>query len=75
MITGDRRDQNTHYQLFIEKVKKEDEGIYQCAASNIAGEKASIEDNLRVNNLGDKIMDLAFVWHRGLYLALLAVFI
>ena len=46
MITGDRRDQNTHYQLFIEKVKKEDGGIYQSAASNIAGEKASIEVNL-----------------------------
>ena len=61
MITGDRRDQNTHYQLFIEKVKKEDGGIYQCAASNIAGEKASIEVNLRVNDLGNKIMDLAFV--------------
>ena len=61
MITRDRRQQNTHYQLFIEKVKKEDGGIYQCAASNIAGEKASIEDNLRVNNLGNKIMDLAFV--------------
>ena len=59
MITGDRRDQNTHYQLFIEKVKKEDGGIYQCAATNIAEEKASIEVNL----------------HRGLYLAFLAVFI
>ena len=46
MVTGDRRDQNIHYQLFIEKVKKEDGGIYQCAASNIAGEKASIEVNL-----------------------------
>ena len=46
MITGDRRDQNIHYQLFIEKVKKEDGGIYQSAASNIAGEKASIEVNL-----------------------------
>ena len=75
MITGDRRDQNTLYQLFIEKVKKEDGGIYQCAATNIAGEKASIEVNLRVNNLGNKIMDLAFLWHRGLYLAFLAVFI
>ena len=73
MITRDRRHQNTHYQLFIEKVKNEDGGIYQCAASNIAGEKASIEVNLRVNDLGNKIMDLAFVWHRGHYLAFLAV--
>ena len=61
MITRDRRDQTTHYQLFIEKVKKEDGGKYQCAASNIAGEKASIEVNLHVNDLGNKIMDLAFV--------------
>ena len=50
MITRDRRHQNTHYQLFIETVKKEDGGKYQCAASNIAGEKASIEVNLHVND-------------------------
>ena len=73
MITRDRRQQNTHYQLFIETVKKEDGGNYQCAASNIAGEKASIEVNLHANDLGNKIMDLAFVWHRGHYLAFLAV--
>ena len=61
MVTRERRHQNTHYQLFIEKVKKEDGGKYQCAATNIAGEKASIEVNLHVNDLGNKIMDLAFV--------------
>ena len=56
MVTRERRHQNTHYQLFIEKVKKEDGGKYQCAASNIAGEKASIEVNLHVNDLGNKLI-------------------
>ena len=56
MVTRERRHQNTHYQLFIEKVKKEDGGKYQCAATNIAGEKASIEVNLHVNDLGNKLI-------------------
>ncbi|CAH3104175.1 unnamed protein product [Pocillopora meandrina] len=50
-ITRVRRDQTIHHQLFIAKVKKEDGGKYQCVASNIAGEKASIEVNLHVNDL------------------------
>ena len=56
MVTRERRHQNTHYQLFIEKVKKEDGGKYQCAATNIAGEKASIEVNLHINDLGNKLI-------------------
>ena len=52
-ITQVRRDQTIHHQLFIAKVKKEDGGKYQCVASNIAGEKASIEVNLHVNDLGN----------------------
>ncbi|PFX12565.1 Hemicentin-1 [Stylophora pistillata] len=47
-ISQVRRDQTTHHQLFLEKVKKEDGGIYQCVANNIAGGGTSIEVNLHV---------------------------
>ncbi|RMX44613.1 hypothetical protein pdam_00002802 [Pocillopora damicornis] len=56
-------------QLFIEKVKKEDEGKYQCVAGNIAGEKAFIELQLTVITfvVSEFLFAIgAFLWDRRL---------
>lgn len=72
-ITRVRRDQTTHYQLSIEKVKKKDGGKYQCIANNIAGDETSVEVNLHVNQLDLKSESRTLAGRTGLTIFQLTV--